>query len=143
MVKCLSVSLLLLVGCTAVEYSGSDVGFISQRDFAERIRVDSVVLRDSVFIRERSDTVFYTRYRTLYKERIRVDTIAHCDTLYRDREIVVERVRDGGFKSHYVFKLSFAALLLFLLWRTGLWRVLWNFILKGIQLCKRVFRLKE
>ena len=143
MVKCLSVSLLLLVGCTAVEYSGSDVGLISQRDFAERIRVDSVVLRDSVFIRERSDTVFYTRYRTLYKERIRVDTIVRCDTLYRDREIVVERVRDGGSKSHYVFKLSFAALLLFLLWRTGLWRVLWNFILKGIQLCKRVFRLKE
>ena len=139
---CLNIIMLSLAGCRTAE-SVRDVGLISQNNFVEHFRVDSVVTRDSVFVREKSDTVFYTKYRTVYKERLRVDTIVRCDTLFRDREVVVERVRDDGRKLGLMWKLPLVALLLFLLWRTGLWRVVWNYILKGVRLCIRIFRLKE
>jgi hypothetical protein len=134
--------LLPLFACSTVEKT-SDVGFVSQQNFVGRTRVDSVLLRDSIFIREKSDTVFYTKYRTLYKERLRVDTIVRCDTLYRDREVVVETVRNAGHGGAMLWKVVVAALALLLLWRTGGWRTLLNLILKVIELCRRVFRLRE
>ncbi len=138
----LNLLLLPLFACSTVEKT-SDVGFVSQQNFVGRTRVDSVLLRDSIFIREKSDTVFYTKYRTLYKERLRVDTIVRCDTLYRDREVVVETVRNAGHGGAMLWKVAVAALVLLLLWRTGGWRTLLNLILKVIELCRRVFRLRE
>ena len=138
----LNLLLLPLFACSTVEKT-SDVGFVSQQKFVDRTRVDSVMLRDSIFIREKSDTVFYTKYRTLYKERLRVDTIVRCDTLYRDREVVVETVRNAGHGGAMLWKVAVAALALLLLWRTGGWRTLLNLILKVIELCRRVFRLRE
>ena len=138
----LNLLLLPLFACSTVEKT-SDVGFVSQQNFVGRTRVDSVLLRDSIFIREKSDTVFYTKYRTLYKERLRVDTIVRRDTLYRDREVVVETVRNAGHGGAMLWKVAVAALALLLLWRTGGWRTLLNLILKVIELCRRVFRLRE
>lgn len=138
----LNLLLLPLFACSTVEKT-NDVGFVSQQNFVGRTRVDSVLLRDSIFIREKSDTVFYTKYRTLYKERLRVDTIVRCDTLYRDREVVVETVRNAGHGGAMLWKVAVAALALLLLWRTGGWRTLLNLILKVIELCRRVFRLRE
>lgn len=138
----LNLLLLPLFACSTVEKT-SDVGFVSQQNFVGRTRVDSVLLRDSIFIREKSDTVFYTKYRTLYKERLRVDTIVRCDTLYRDREVVVETMRNARHGGAMLWKVAVAALALLLLWRTGGWRTLLNLILKVIELCRRVFRLRE
>ena len=87
--------------------------------------------------------MFYTKYRTLYKERLRVDTVMRCDTLYRDREVVVERVREVGSRLGLLWKVPLAVLLLFLLWKAGLFPAVWKLILKGVELCKRIFRLKE
>ena len=140
---CLSLLLLSLVGCSTVE-NVNDVGIVSRNNLIECVRVDSVVLRDSVFIREKSDTVFYTKYRTVYKELLRVDTIVRCDTLYRDREVIVEREKAGtaGNRSRSVLTFLMAGLSRLLLWRTGRWRVLCNMVLKVVTLCKRIFRLK-
>lgn len=139
--KYLSILLFALVGCSTVE-NVSEVETVSRNAFAGHTRSDSVIMHDSVFIRERCDTVFYTKYRTIYKERFRVDTIMRCDTLYRYREIIVEKVRETRKRSSLLWKLPLVALFLFLLWRTGLWRVMWNFIKKGVLLCSRVFRSK-
>ena len=68
-----SLFFLLAAGCGSVERNGYE--FLSSVKVEERIRVDSIVLHDSVFIREKSDTVFFTKYRTLYKERILCDTV--------------------------------------------------------------------
>ena len=137
-----SALVLLLFACSTLE-NANEVELASHDSYVGYTRVDSVLLRDSVFIREKSDTVFYTKYRTVYKERLRVDTVVRCDTLFRDREVVVEKVRDVGRNSGLAWKLPLAAVVLFLLWRTGVWRVLLNLILKVMELCKRVFRLKE
>lgn len=137
-----SVLLFSLVGCGTIE-NAREVEFVARDNFKERIKSDSVLVRDSVFIREKSDTVFYTKYRTVYKERLRVDTVVRCDTIYRDREVIVERESDATSKMSLFWKLPLAVLLIFLLWRTGLWRVLWNLILKGVRLCIKIFHLKE
>ena len=137
-----SVLPLLLFACSTVEKT-NDVRYLSQDNFVGHTRVDSVLLRDSIFIREKSDTVFYTKYRTVYKERLRVDTVVRCDTVYCEREVVVEKVRNVGDNSTFLWKVPLAVLVLFLLWRTGWWRVLLNVILKVMDLCKRVFRSKE
>ena len=132
----------LLLACSTVRET-NDTVYVSQDNFVGHTRVDSVLLRDSIFIREKSDTVFYTKYRTIYKERLRVDTIVRCDTIYREREVVVEKVRSAGSNISFLWKVLLAVLALFLFWRTGWWRVLLNVILKVMDLCKRVFRSKE
>ncbi len=133
----LSVLIFSLLGCSTVQRV-NDCGYIARNNFVEQIRVDSVVLRDSVFVRERSDTVFYTKFRTIYKERVRIDTLVRCDTLFRDREVVVERTCSGLSYKGLLLRLLVVVVLLFLMWRTGLW----NLILKGVRLCIKIFRLE-
>ena len=134
--------MLSLVACGTVQRS-NDVELVAQNNYVGRTKADSVMLRDSIFIREKSDTVYYTKYRTIYKERLRVDTVVRCDTLYRDREVVVERVREVERRNSLYWKLPLVALVLLLLWRTGLWSALLDVTMKTIDLCKRVFRSKE
>ena len=138
----LSALLLSFVACGTVQRS-NDVELVAQNNYVGHIKADSVMLRDSIFIREKSDTVYYTKYRTIYKERLRVDTVVRCDTLYRDREVVVERVREVERGNSLYWKLPLVALVLLLLWRTGLWSALLDVTMKTIDLCKRVFRSKE
>ena len=61
-----------------------------------RIVRDSVYVLDSVLLRERADTVFLTRIRTLYRDRVRTDTLWRCDTVYRVQERVVAVKEEGG-----------------------------------------------
>lgn len=39
------------------------------------VQRDSVYVQDSVIIREKADTIFVTRWRTEYREALRVDTV--------------------------------------------------------------------
>lgn len=139
---CCSILLLFFAGCATVE-KRSDVEFLSHNSVVEHIRVDSVMLHDSIYVKELSDTIFYTRYRTIYKERLRTDTIVRCDTLFREREVVVESERSGFAALSLKWKVLSVLLLFLLLWRAGMLSVLWGLILKGVQLCKRIFHLKE
>ena len=64
-----SALLLLLAGCVVKESVSVERASASTQ--IERVLADSIVMRDSIIIREKCDTVFFTKYRTLYKERIR------------------------------------------------------------------------
>lgn len=63
-----------------------------QRDtlWRERTRVDSLFTRDSIFVREKGDTVF------IYKEHIRDRYVLRTDTLVRVSvdSVAVERVKE-------------------------------------------------
>lgn len=138
-----SLLLLTMVGCSAVE-KVENRAVMSANNYTERVvAVDSVVVRDSVFIREKADTVFFTKYRTLYKERLRVDTVICRDTLFVEKEILVDKARNGGKKYAIVCVPLLLCLLLLVLWRTGALRFMWNFIVKVVGVCIRVFRSKE
>lgn len=138
-----SLLLLTMVGCAGVEKM-ENRAMMSANNYTERVVVaDSVIVRDSVFIREKADTVFFTKYRTLYKERLRVDTVICRDTLFVEKEVVVETARDGGRKCLIGWVPLLLGVLLFVLWRTGALRLMWNFIVKVVGVCIRVFRSKE
>ena len=47
---------------------------------------DSIIVRDSIFVRLKNDTVFIDRWHNLWRDR----TVATTDTLYRDREVLVQ-----------------------------------------------------
>lgn len=74
---------LLMCGCRT-EYVPLEV---VKRDSVYIVSMDKdlVYVRDSVYVREKGDTVFVDRGRIVYKDRVRVDTL----TVYRDREIEV------------------------------------------------------
>lgn len=94
-----------------------------QRDttYVQQVKVDSVYRRDSVFVREKGDTVF------IYKERIRDRYVFRHDTLrlVKVDSVAVERVKEvkvekplSAWKSAKIgaFWWLVAAVLLFLLW---------------------------
>ena len=107
----LSLFVLFLAGCRSLEHR--ETGFLSLNRMAEHVRIDSIVLHDSIFIREKSDTVFFTKYRTLYKERLLRDTVVTCDTVY------VERTVCGEKESGFPLTLICVVAVVFLLWRVG------------------------
>lgn len=94
-----------------------------QRDttYVQQVKVDSVYRRDSVFVREKGDTVF------IYKERIRDRYIFRHDTLrlVKVDSVAVERVKEvkvekplSAWKTAKIgaFWWLVAAVLLLLLW---------------------------
>ncbi|MBR3877772.1 MAG: hypothetical protein IKJ23_06285 [Bacteroidaceae bacterium] len=108
-------AVILLLSCRS--YDNSAVEYSSTACMRERLIKDSIVLHDSIIIREKADTVFFTKYKTAYKEIVRHDTVVVCDTLYRVRTVTVEK--NSG-KCFSWWKLLPVALLLFLLWRSGI-----------------------
>lgn len=118
----LSAMILLLTGCRGIETAS--VERASTSTHTGRVLVDSVIVRDSIVIRERCDTVFFTKYRTLYKERLLHDTVVKCDTVYTERMVTVKE------------KSSSKALLLLILpviavlWKMGVFDLLRKLILK-------------
>lgn len=138
---CLSAFLLFgLVACRSTE-EVNELAKEVKYNFVGRVVVDSIVLHDSVFVREKSDTVYYTKYHTLIKERVRMDTVWRSDTVYCDREVVVEKeVKSAG--NAFLMWIAIILLLVYLLHGKGVWRGLWSYIVKGFELCIKFFRLK-
>jgi hypothetical protein len=50
-------------------------------EYRDRFLHDSIYVKDSIYIRERGDTVLVDRYNTKYVERLRVDSFCKIDTL--------------------------------------------------------------
>lgn len=84
----LGVALILAASCSPRIIEHTTV----QRDTVYRVRTDSVAVlqRDSVFIRERGDTVFIYKERLRYRDRVKVDTVR----LVKVDSLTVERVKE-------------------------------------------------
>ncbi len=87
----------------------------------ERVRRDSVVLRDSVYILQRGDTVFKTKYKYLYRDRVLRDTFYHvkCDTVTKvvkvEKELSFWQKKKICFADAFLYILPF--LLLYIIYR--------------------------
>ena len=87
----------------------------------ERVRRDSVVLRDSVCILQRGDTVFKTKYKYLYRDRVLRDTFYHvkCDTVTKvvkvEKELSFWQKKKICFADAFLYILPF--LLLYIIYR--------------------------
>ena len=77
----LAVIVLCLVGCKTQYVPVETVRTDSVR--IVDVRRDSVYVMDSVIVKSKADTVYVTRWRTEYKEALRVDTflVERIDTL--------------------------------------------------------------
>lgn len=120
----ISILLLLIGGCKVQERTTNHT---SASTFVERVLVDSVAMKDSIIIRERCDTVFFTKYSTLYKERVRVDTVIKCDTVYSERLVSVKEKE----KSPILWWLLVPVIAV--LWKVGFLDLLRNFIMNKIK----------
>lgn len=120
-----SALLLLFVGCKVQERTVFD--HKSTSTHIGRVLVDSVALKDSIIIRETCDTVFFTKYRTLYKERLRIDTVIKCDTIYSERVITVQEKNNTKVLWWLVLPL------IAVLWKVGFFDLLRNVITKKIK----------
>ncbi len=119
-----SLLLLLVASCAT---SRQEVQRVVVHDkFVERTVRDSIFLHDSISLVRRADTVFLEKMRTLYRDRVRVDTVFQCDTLYTERVVTIEK-KDSSAPSFR--KLALLLLFLFLLVKI-LPQKLWNFLKK-------------
>lgn len=76
--------LFALFSCGSTKYIDVPVEVVKiQKEFEIKEVHDSVYLKDSTVINKVSDTVFITKWRTEYKERLRKDTIHIKDSIDR------------------------------------------------------------
>lgn len=50
-------------------------------EYRDRLQHDSIYVKDSVYIREKGDTVFFEKWQTKYVERLRVDSFIRHDSV--------------------------------------------------------------
>lgn len=85
----MTAAVLSLCSCGAVRHQ-AQTAYIRDTCYVSRVQVDSVYRRDSVFVREKGDTVY--KYVERWRDRYRIVR----DTVYRGRvdSVAVERVRE-------------------------------------------------
>ena len=115
----------LVVSCRTRENCESNVRVNEQ--YLSFYTRDSIFLHDSVRVRESADTVFVTRIRTLYRDRLRTDTLLMCDTVTK----VVKEIIESKKNSSSMWSIAAVLLLIFLiLWRSGIFSLLRQLIEK-------------
>lgn len=71
----------ILCGCTRQIYVPVEsVSVRTDTVYSAKVRVDSVIFRDSVTVIQRDDTVFLTKYRDRYRVREHTDTVYQSAT---------------------------------------------------------------
>lgn len=71
----------ILVSCRTIQYVPVET-VKTETEYVDRWKLDSVHVRDSVFVLVKGDTVYIDKYKTIYKDRIFRDTtyIERIDT---------------------------------------------------------------
>lgn len=84
----LGVALILAASCSPRIIEHTTI----QRDTVYKVRTDSVAVlqRDSVYIREKGDTVYIYKERLRYRDRVKIDTVR----LVKVDSVTVERVKE-------------------------------------------------
>lgn len=85
---------LALCGCTTTKYVPVErVTHHTDTLYRSRLRVDSVIMRDSVAVVQRGDTVFVEKYRDRWHTREKTDTVyqAVADSIRVPQPYPVER----------------------------------------------------
>ena len=89
------VAVMLLASChTAKPISETkhDTVYVNKTEYKDREIHDSIYTHDSIYIREKGDTVIVTKWHTQYVDRWRYDTISTTDTVYKsiERDVIKE-----------------------------------------------------
>ena len=71
---------IMIVSCKSTEYIEVPIETI-KTEYRNQLRIDTVVARDSVVIREKGDTVIFEKYKYVYRVKEIKDTINITDTI--------------------------------------------------------------
>lgn len=87
----LAVCLVLLSACTTTKYVTVPITHTDTL-YVTKYQRDSIHVRDSIYIKDRGDTVWIERWHTKYVERLRTDTLIEhrADTVAVPVEVEVE-----------------------------------------------------
>ena len=86
----LMVLLVIMSGCRTKERIVEVEREVVKTEYKTKLERDSVYLRDSVYVIQRGDTVWVNKYKYLYKDKLRVDTLTCTDTVRQERTKIVE-----------------------------------------------------
>ena len=83
--------LAVLTGCKTTEYVPVET-VRTDTVYIAHIVTDSVYQHDSIYIHEKGDTVWYERWHTQYRDRLRIDTVyqAKVDTIAKPYPVIKE-----------------------------------------------------
>lgn len=85
------ISFILLLGsCTTTKYIEIPVETV-KTEYQDRILIDTLYRRDSVFIKERGDTVFLEKYKYLYRTKELRDTVNMTDTIVKIQPVEITK----------------------------------------------------
>lgn len=74
--------LTILVSCTTTKYVEVPVEVVKTKtEYVDKIQIDSIYVQDSIFIKQVGDTVYSTKVKYLYKNRLKVDTVLKVDSV--------------------------------------------------------------
>ena len=93
---------MLLAGCRSIEYYPLET-VRTDTVYVNRLSVDSIMVRDSIYIHEKGDTVMEFRYHYIYRYKDRVDTLylASRDTVSVPYPVEKELTRWQSVKVDY------------------------------------------
>lgn len=89
--------IIFLTGCKPQEV------IIERTTFKDRLQIDTIIQKqsDSVFVKQKGDTIWFEKYKTLYRERIKIqkDTVSiqRTDTVVKNvvkKEVVIQKTHD-------------------------------------------------
>lgn len=87
--------LLLLSGCKTIRETQTEYVYVDKMDTIEKVilRLDSIIVKDSVISYTKGDSVFVERWHSEVKERLRVDTVSKIITrnVYYTKEKEIEK----------------------------------------------------
>ena len=89
----MAVVLLCLTGCRTQYVPVESVR--TETQYIDRLQRDSIFVKDSVFIKEKNDTIYLTKWRVEYREVLRVDTfnIVKVDSINTIVEVEMKLTR--------------------------------------------------
>ena len=80
----------LLCGCKQVQYVPVETVRLDSIYLTQTLR-DSIVRYDSVYVRDKGDTLYVERWKYLYRDKVRVDTMVSVRTDTVSVPVPVER----------------------------------------------------
>lgn len=84
--KYIMLLVLLVTGCTTTKYV--PVETIKEK-YINTYSVDTLIMKDSIFIKEKNDTIYLEQYKYLYKNVYKSDTVLIKDTVPVIKEVEV------------------------------------------------------
>ena len=79
---------LITVGCTRMVYIPVES---VKTEYINKMSIDSIYLYDSVYLKEKGDTIFMEKYKYSYRDRLRVDTVIQKDSIRVSYPVIVEK----------------------------------------------------